>query len=59
MKHEAPPRFRSIAQAKSADLRGLPAAMERAFLRAEQVARQTKTQLVVQRDGRLLKLEVN
>jgi hypothetical protein len=59
MKQEAKHRPRPIAQAKSPDLRGLPAAMERAFQRAEQLARQTNTQLVVQRNGRLFKLEVN
>jgi hypothetical protein len=48
-----------LSQAKSSDLRNLPAALERAFLRAQALAKQTDTYLIVQRDGELVKLKVN
>ncbi len=54
-----PENTRPISEAKSADLRGIPAALARAAKRAEEVARQTNTYLVVQRNGQLLKLKVN
>jgi hypothetical protein len=50
---------RPISEAKSADLRGIPVALARAAKRAEDIARQTNTYLVVQRNGQLLKLKVN
>ena len=50
---------RPLSQAQSADLRALPAALERAFLRAQALARQTQTCLVVQRDGQMIQLKVN
>jgi hypothetical protein len=49
---------RPISEAKSPDLRNLPAALERAFLRAEALAKQTNTYLIVQRNGELVKLKV-
>jgi hypothetical protein len=54
-----PENTRPISEAKSADLRGIPAALARAAKRAEEIARQTNTYLVVQRNGQLLKLKVN
>ncbi|MFT7722089.1 MAG: hypothetical protein QM788_04570 [Roseateles sp.] len=45
--------------AKSADFRNVTAALERAYERAREVARQTNTCLVVQQNGRLVKLKVN
>jgi hypothetical protein len=54
-----PENTRPISEAKSADLRGIPAALARATKRAEEIARQTNTYLVVQRNGQLLKLKVN
>ncbi len=48
-----------LSEAKSADLRNLPAALERAFLRAQALAKQTDTYLIVQRNGELVKLKVN
>jgi hypothetical protein len=51
--------IKPLSQAKSADLRNLPAALERAFLRAQALAKQTDTYLIVQRDGELVKLKVN
>jgi hypothetical protein len=50
---------RPLSEARSADLRNLPAALERAFLRAQALAKQTDTYLIVQRDGELVKLKVN
>jgi hypothetical protein len=50
---------RPLSEAKSADLRNLSAALERAFLRAQALAKQTDTYLIVQRDGELVKLKVN
>jgi hypothetical protein len=51
--------LRPISEAKSLDFRGVPAALARAAKRAEDIARQTNTYLVVQRNGQLLKLKVN
>ena len=48
-----------LTEAKSPDLRNLPAALERAFLRAQALAKQTNTFLVVQQNGQLVKLKVN
>jgi hypothetical protein len=48
-----------VTQARSPDLRNLPAALERAFLRAQALAKQTNTCLVVQQNGQLVKLKVN
>jgi hypothetical protein len=48
-----------VTQAQSPDLRNLPAALERAFLRAQALAKQTNTYLVVQQNGQLVKLKVN
>jgi predicted ABC-type ATPase len=41
------------------DLRAVPAALERAYLRAREVARQTDTFLVVVQNGQMVKLKVN
>jgi hypothetical protein len=48
-----------LSQANSPDLRQLPAALERAFLRAQALAKQTNTFLIVQQNGQLVKLKVN
>lgn len=48
-----------ISKAKTPDLRNAPAALERAFLRAQEIARQTNTFLIVQQNGQLVKLKVN
>jgi hypothetical protein len=48
-----------LSQATSPDLRHLPAALERAFLRAQALAKQTNTFLIVQQNGQLVKLKVN
>jgi hypothetical protein len=48
-----------ISEAKTPDLRNAPAALERAFLRAQEIARQTNTFLIVQQNGQLVKLKVN
>ncbi len=48
-----------ISEAKTADLRNAPAALERAFLRAQEIARQPNTFLIVQQNGQLVKLKVN
>lgn len=44
---------------KSAYLLGVEAALERAFLSAKELARQTDTFLVVQRDGKMVKVKVD
>jgi hypothetical protein len=44
-----------ISEAKTPDLRNAPAALERAFLRAQE----TNTFLIVQQNGQLVKLKVN
>ena len=54
-----PENTRPISEAKNPDLRGIPAALARAALRAQELAKQTNTYLVVQRNGQLLKLKVN
>lgn len=54
-----PENTRPISEAKNSDLRGIPAALARASLRAKEMARQTNTYLVVQRNGQILKLKVN
>lgn len=54
-----PENTRPISDAKNADLRGIPAALARAALRAQELAKQTNTYLVVHRNGQLLKLKVN
>jgi hypothetical protein len=59
MSFYVPENTRPISEAKSSDLRGIPAALARAAKRAEEIARQTNTYLVVQRNGKLLKLKVN
>ena len=51
-------RVRPISEAQSPDLRNLSAALERAFLRAEALAKQTNTYLIVQQNGELVKLKV-
>jgi hypothetical protein len=51
--------FKPLSDAKSADLRGVPAALERAYLRAQALAKQTNTFLIVQQNGQLVKLKVN
>jgi hypothetical protein len=48
-----------LSQATSPDLRSVPAALERAFLRAQTLAKQTNTFLIVQQNGQLVKLKVN
>jgi hypothetical protein len=48
-----------LSQATSPDFRQLPAALERAFLRAQALAKQTNTFLIVQQNGQLVKLKVN
>lgn len=50
---------RPLSLAKSHDLRSIPAALERAFLQAQELAKKTNTYLIVQRDGQLVKLKVN
>ena len=50
---------RPISEAKSPDLRNLRAALERAYLRAEAIAKQTNIYLIVQQNGELVKLKVN
>ncbi len=47
---------KDISQAKNPDLIGSMAAMKRAAARAREVAIQTNTHLVVQRDGQLVYL---
>jgi hypothetical protein len=54
-----PTNTRPVSEAKNPDFRGVPAALARAAKRAEDIARQTNTYLVVQRNGQLLKLKVN
>ena len=49
----------SLSTAKSADFRNVTAALERAYERAREVAKQTNTCLVVQQNGQLVKLKVN
>ncbi len=51
--------LKPISEAKTPDLRNAPAALERAFLRAQDIARQTNTFLIVQQNGQLVKLKVN
>ena len=51
--------LKPLSEAKSADLRGMPAALERAYLRAQLLAKQTNTFLIVQQNGQLVKLKVN
>jgi len=46
--------MRPIAEAKSADLRGSVAAMERAALLARMVAIQTNTSLVIMQNGTIV-----
>ena len=48
-----------VSEAKTPDLRNAPAALERAFLRAQEIARRTDTFLIVQQNGQLVKLKVN
>lgn len=61
MKPDTPPhpRGRALSQAQSPVLRGAPAALERAFQRAQRIARETNTFLVVQQNGQLVKLKVD
>lgn len=49
MKNERP-----ISEAKSSDLRGSWSALRRAAERAQQIAAQTGTAVVIQRDGRIV-----
>jgi hypothetical protein len=51
--------LKPISEAETPDLRNAPAALERAFLRAQEIARQTNTFLIVQQNGQLVKLKVN
>ncbi len=51
--------LKPISEAITPDLRNAPAALERAFLRAQEIARQTNTFLIVQQNGQLVKLKVN
>jgi hypothetical protein len=53
-----PENTRPISEARNSDLRGIPAALARAALRAQELAKQTDTYLVVQRNGQLVKLKV-
>ena len=48
-----------ISQAKDPDLRNAQAAMKRAEQRAREIAKQTNTSLVVQRNGRMVLLKVD
>lgn len=48
-----------FSTAKSADFRNVMPALERAYERAREVAKQTNTYLVVQQNGQLVKLKVN
>jgi hypothetical protein len=48
-----------ISQAKDADLRGAAVAMLRAAEAARAIAKQTNTYLVVQENGKLMKLAVS
>jgi hypothetical protein len=48
-----------ISQAKTPDLRNVSAALDRAFLSAQALAKQTNTFLIVQQNGQLVKLKVN
>lgn len=48
-----------LGKEKSAYLLGVEAALERAFLSAKELARQTDTFLVVQRDGKMVKVKVD
>ena len=59
MNEYQPENTRPISEAKNSDLRGIPAALVRASLRAKELAQQTNTYLVVQRNGQLLKLKAN
>ena len=54
-----PENTRPICEATHSDLRGIPAALVRAAKCAEEIARQTNTYLVVQRNEQLVKLKVN
>ncbi len=47
---------RDIAEAKSADLRGSAAALRRAAESARQTAIQTNTNLIVVRDGKIVRI---
>jgi hypothetical protein len=48
-----------ISEAKTPDLRNVSAALDRAFLSAQALAKQTNTFLIVQQNGQLVKLKVN
>jgi hypothetical protein len=52
------PDMRPLSEAKSADFRNMPAALERAHQRAREIATQTNTHLIVQQNGKLVKLKV-
>lgn len=49
---------KSLSQAKDPDLRHIMAAAARAEQRAREVAKQTNTPLVVQRNGRMILVKV-
>lgn len=57
--NHTPANQRPITEARNPDLRGIPAALARAAKRAEELAKQTNTYLVVQQNGKLVKLKVN
>ena len=48
-----------ISEAKDPDLRGAMAAMQRAALAAREIAKQTNTPLIIQVDGKLVRLKVS
>ena len=48
-----------ISEAKDPDFRGAMAAMQRAALHAREIAKQTNTPLIIQQDGKLVRLKVN
>lgn len=54
-----PVNTKPISEAKSPSLRAIPAALERAAKRARDIAKETNTYLVVQRNGKLVKLKAD
>jgi hypothetical protein len=51
--------LKPISEAKDPDLRGAVAAMQRAAKSARAIAKQTNTYLVVEQNGKLVKLQVD
>ena len=53
------PNFGPISEAKTPDLRALPAALERASKAAFDLARQTNTCIIIQQNGEIVRLKVS